>query len=234
MAIFPKISAEKIIQVNDKTRILASQSYVSKDEAAISLIEIEPEALNGFIDVTGSDSDDWYLDWEYSTDGTKTITLRVTTDGSPVTFTKDIEVITEANDKLFSNDNDLKQHETSILKYLPKGKSSYNYVHRNAQNEILEQLYKDGYTDIDGNKFTKDSVVDIEEFRMWSKFMVLRMIFRDLSNAIDDIYDKKSLMYENSEHVWRTKAILKIDIDGDGDISDGEYLDITTRRLERR
>jgi len=233
MAIFGYIETEDIVQENDKFRISAHKSYVSKDESAITAIEIEPEAGAGFINVYNIDSDNWYLDWEYTTDGTKTISLRVTTDGAPVTITKDITCLTEADDKLFSTDQDLFRHETDILKYVPRGKNTYKFMHRLAQTEILEQLYKDGYTTIDNLKLTKDNVIRIDELTQWSKFVTLRIIFRNLSNAIDDIYDRKSKSYQNDEHMWRTKAILKLDFNGDGEQGEYEYADITTRKLLR-
>jgi len=233
MAIFPDINTESIIQVNDKIRISAAKTFITKDEAAITLVEIEPHTGDGFIDITNADLDELYLDWAYSTDGNKTISLRVTTDGSPVTITKDIVCISVIDDNLFSTDEDLKQHEVSILKFVPRGKNSFNYVHRLAQNEILEQLYKDGYTKTDNTKLTKDEVIRTDELKQWSKYMVLRLIFRDLSNALDDIYDKKSKNYESAEHMWRTKAILKLDFNGDGVQTEYEAANITTRRLVR-
>ena len=54
MAIFPNAELEEVVQVDDKTRLDARKSFVSKDEADVTLIEVEPEAGSGFIDVTGS------------------------------------------------------------------------------------------------------------------------------------------------------------------------------------
>ena len=233
MAIFPNINTENIIQVNDKIRISAAKTFITQDESAITLVEIEPHTGEGYIDVTNADFDELYLDWAYSTDGTKTISLRVTTDGIPVTITKDITCISVEDDKLFSTDQDLQKHEVSILKFVPRGKNSFNYVHRLAQNEILEQLYKDGYTKTDNTKLTKAEVLRTDELAQWSKYMVLRLIFRDLSNALDDIYDKKSKNYESAEHLWRTKAVLKLDYNGDGVQGEYEAANITTTRLVR-
>lgn len=234
MAIFPHIETEDIIQVDDKIRISAIKSFVTVDEAAITLVELEPHTGDGFIDITNADPDLLYLDWAYANEGTKTISLRVTTDGSPVTITKDITCISEADDKLFSTDRDIVMHEVSILKYVPRGKNSYKYVHRLCQNEILEQLYKDGYVSVDNTKLTKDNVIRTDELKQWSKYMALRMIFRDLSNATDDVYDKKAKMYEDYEHTFRTKAILKLDFNNDGEQGEYESANITSRRLSRR
>ena len=60
MAIFPHIELEDIVQVNDRTRLSAIKSFVSKDEAAVTLVEIEPESGSGFIDVTGAKQADWF------------------------------------------------------------------------------------------------------------------------------------------------------------------------------
>lgn len=234
MAIFPHIQAESVIQIDDKIRLGAMKTFISAGEAAITLVEIEPHTGDGFIDITNIDSDLLYLDWAYSTDGTKTISLRVTTDGTPVTITKDILCVSEADDKLFSTDDQLQQHEVSILKYIPRGKNSFKYVHRLCQNEILEQLYKDGYVSVTNEKLTKDNVIRIDEVSQWSKYMALRIIFRDLSNAIEDIYDQKSKRYENEEHIFRTKAILKLDYNNDGAQGEYESFNISTRGISRR
>lgn len=236
MAIFPKIESDDIVQIADKFRISASKSYISKGESAITLVEIEPEAGNGFIDVTGSaplNSKNWYLDWEYSTDGAKVISVRVTTSGAPVVLTKTISALLSADDNLFSKDSDLVAIESDILKYVPDGRASFKYVHREAQNEILEWLYTNGYMRSGNIRFTKEDVIEIQEFTFWSKYMVLRLIFEDLSNSVGDIFDAKAKEYENDEKEWRQKSVLKIDVDGSGDLGDFEGLDLVTRNFIR-
>ena len=91
MTIFGVLHLEKTVQENDKTRLDVSQSFASSDEADIILVEVEPFGSNGFIDVTT----DLFLDWAYAADGTKTVSVRITTDGAPTTATKDLLVITE-------------------------------------------------------------------------------------------------------------------------------------------
>ena len=90
MAIFGVLDFDPVVQVNDKIRLKAIRSFVSKDEAAITLVEIEPVAGNGFIDVTDADPNELFLDWSYATDGTAVVSLRITTDGAPVTVTKNL------------------------------------------------------------------------------------------------------------------------------------------------
>lgn len=236
MAIFPHIEVEDIIQENDKLRIKADKSFVSKDEAAVTLVEIEPEAGNGFINVTGSSSRDWYLDWEYATEGTVTISCRVTTDGAPTTVTKQISVVSAATDKLFSNDQDLMVHEHDILSWVDKdsGRNSFLNVHRRSQELILAWLDEKGYVDTSGNKYTKAAFVNVDEAKEWSTFMTLRLIFEDLSNSVDDIFDLKSKKYKTHELNARNRAVLRIDTDGDGTVDKYEGHRIVSQRLVRR
>jgi len=234
MAIFPHIEIEAIVQENDKIRIKCDKSFVSKDEAAITLVEIEPLAANGFIDVTGSSYKDWYLDWEYATEGTITVSCRVTTDGSPTTITKDLEVISAANDKLFSADSDLVLHKSDVLKYLPDGKSSFLYLHRRAQDRIVRWVDDMGYRDINGDKFTKDDFIDLTEVKDWSTFMVLAMIMDDLSNAVDDVFDRDHMQFKEKAFSASNKAVLRLDYDGDGLQEDGEHINMSSVRMFRR
>jgi hypothetical protein len=234
MAIFPHIILEDIVQVNDKTRINCTKSYVTKDEAAITLVEIEPESGAGFVDVTGSKNLDWFLDYQFATDGVKTVSCRITTDGVPVTFTKEIEVITEADDKLFSNDFGLVKHKSDIMKYLPEGKNSYLYLHRRAQEMIVRWVDDMGYRDDNGDKLTKDAFVDITEVSEWSIFTVLALIMDDLSNSVGDNFNLEYLKFKEKARMASDRAVLRLDLNGDGNISDGEAINMSSVRIVRR
>lgn len=231
--IFPKIQCDNLVQVQDKFRISALTSYISKDEPPITKVEIEPFAGSGFVDVTGADPSEWFLDFEYPSAGTKVVSCRVTTTGAPTTTTKSVECVDAATDNLFSKDEDITAIESSILNWIPEGRNTFKYIHREAQNEILEYLYTNGYVKIDNQRFTKADVIDITEMTYWSKYMALRLIFEDLSNLPDDVYAQKAKLYENDEHKWRMKAILKIDTDNSGDIGTSEGLDMISRTFCR-
>lgn len=234
MAIFPYIELKSTVeQVNDRLRIDVSKSFADKSEAAISNIEVEADTGSGYISVFDSKQSNWFLDWEYATAGTKTVGCRVTTDGSPTIRTIQLEVLSSADDKLFSDDSDLVLIETDILKYVPEGRNSFKYVHRLAQTQILEDLYRIGVTNTSGDKLTKDAVVDIEEVRQWSRFLAMQFIFLDVSNAIGDIFQQKSDIYKSWALESRHKAIMKLDLNGDGNLDSTEDLDITWRRLRR-
>jgi len=235
VAIFPKIECDDVVQVSDKFRIDCTKSYLSKGEAAISLVEIEPEVGSGFIAVTGSPiaAKNWFLDWEYAASGVKTVGVRVTTNAVPVTLTTQVEVVTAEDDKLFSSDSDLVSIEHNILKYVPEGRSSFKYIHREAQKQILEWLYINGFRGTGNTRLTKENVIDVSEVRFWSKYLALRLIFQDLSNAPEDVFDKKSKLYQRDEHKWRENSGLKLDFNGDGVQGAYESANMTTRNLVR-
>ncbi len=235
MAIFPIIECDDKVQTSDKFRIDCSKSYISKGEAAVTLVEIEPHTGDGFIAVTGNPilSKNWYLDWQYATTGTKVVSLRITTSGAPVTITKSIVCVDSATDKLFASDQDLVVIEHNILKYVPEGRASFKYIHREAQKQMLEWLYINGYRKYDGDRITVDEVLEVENVKYWATYLALRLIFQDLSNQPDDVFEKKSKMYQNDEHKWRENIALKFDLDGDGIQGSTEGYNFTTRSLVR-
>lgn len=231
MAIFGKIQIEKIVQENDKTRIDVSQSFISPDEGTIDMIELEPEAGFGFLDVTNTK----YLDWAYITAGDQTITLRITTSApTTTTFTETMTVLTAAEDQLFSDDYELQQHEHDILNYIPKGRNSFKNYHRAAQDRILGYLDEKRIWDCDGNRLTKAAVVNNDEVNDWSKYMVLMFIFEDLSNAIDDIFFEKSQRYRALMEEARNRASIRLDKNADGEITCDEETDLMSLSLTRR
>lgn len=230
MAIFGILELEDKVQENEKTRLSALKSFISPDEASISLIEIEPEAAAGFIDITSQQ----YLDWAYSTAGSKTVTLRITTDAAPVSFTDTIEVVTAATEKLFSNDDYLVKHESDILNWVPNGKADFRYIHRRCQSRIISWLDEKRYWDINGQPLTIDDLLRLEEFEEWSTFMALRLIFESLSNAIDDVFDQKSKRYKGLEVQARNRGALRFDRNNDGTLGSNEGQDVWTHNLIRR
>ena len=210
MAIFPEIEIENTIQVDDKTRIDVSATFVSKGEAAITLVEIQPSATDLWYDVTGSSNKEWFFDWAYqgTTSRAEVVSFRVTTDGSPVTLSKNIEVISEADDLLFSNDDDLKIHEPLIMNWIKDGRNTYLDASRKAQYKIMDYLDRNGYRKANWEKLTKNDLFDLEEVREWSTFWALSIISKGRSNAVGDIFflkaeDYKSLSMRASQRVFR-------------------------------
>jgi hypothetical protein len=236
MAIFGILDLEPTVQVDDKTRLSAIQSFISKDESGVTLVEVEPEAASGFIDVTGTSSDDWYLDWSYSgtSSRTETVSLRITTDGAPVTFTKDLQILTAIDDNLFSGDAGILDHETELKSLLPEGKSSFLYVHRKAKQLILDWFNEMGYIDFSAEKLTDAAFVEKEEVRKMSELWTLSLIYKDLSNSVGDKFDQKSIMYSSKLQDSRRRLKYRLDLNGDGNIDAGEFAYGQSFRLSRK
>lgn len=229
--IFPSLTLESVLQVDDKTRLIASMSFVTNDET-ITDVEIQPEASESFISVFNSGDDDrWYLDWAYEIDGLKDVSVRVTTDLGTRTKTYSIDVLTEEVDALFSNDNDLFPYEPTLNNYLPVGKNTFIYAHRAAQNKILAYLDEQRIWKNDGERFTKFDITDKEEFNRWSVFQTLLIIFEGSQVSTNDLYQEKKLEYEKEMLSARNRASLRLDFDGDGEL---EIANIRTTRLIRR
>lgn len=239
MAIFGIIECDLIVQENEKIRIDCTKSFFTPDEAAVTAVEIEPYAGAGFIDVTPtptSDSKSYYLDYVYATSGTKTISLRITTGGSPETFTTTVSVVTAVADALFSSDNDLKAIEPDVMKWLPKGKSTWNFVHRKVQDKIVNEIYKNRILSNDGTKLTKDEFIDVDEVKEWAVYYALSIIFYSISNSVDDIFARKAQSYEKQKNEYMNLAmnILWLDYNKDGNLTAGEKQDFRSIAMVRR
>lgn len=247
MAVFPKLHNEATVQVEDKTRLDATPSFVSADDTGITQVRIDPETgVAGFIDVTSKK----YLDWAYDTNGTKTITVEVTGSTGTNTKTFDVEVLTAAEDCLFSDDSMLLPYEGEILKYVRKGRCSWLDKHRAAQERIIEFLdEKKIWKPCDDNDadqyagvpvpYTKADICaltgdDFEQFKDWSKFMVLEMIYSDLSKQVDDIFARKAESYRGMKDAAAHRGCLRLDKDGDGEIECGDFEDLQSGDLVRR
>lgn len=345
MALFPNLDIEEKVQINDKTRLLGSRSFVTKGADAITTMTIKAGADGSALSVFDSKEANRYLDWQFSafnidvdsinnkidfkegstvyaaTISTNTYTLtdlcteiktqmesagaftytvtlsdskitiaangtfsllpatgvnyinsilptigfspnagsgdsdyaNITTktgkkirhltksveitigDGATTSSVKEyIELYSVVGDALFSSDGDLKSHKEDIMNYLRSGRNSFLNFHRRAQDVIISTLDREGYIDVYGNKFTIDAFVDLEEFRQWSTFLTLRLIFEDRSNAIDDVFDRWAKDYGGYEVQAKSRAILRIDIDGDGLTEVGEGLQVRAGRLIRQ
>jgi len=143
-------------------------------------------------------------------------TVRITlADGQVFEKTSRIELKTAEQDCLFSDDNDLVEHEHDILEWLPEGRSSFIYVHRRAKSRIFSWLEERGFKDCEGKPFTKEDVLNREEFREWSRFLALRLIFGFISNSNGDVYKAKYDEYCKKEAEVRTR-MYTLDSNGDG------------------
>jgi hypothetical protein len=147
-----------------------------------------------------------------------------------------VKLYSEEGDNLFSSDSDLVSHEPDLMSWLPAGKNSYKYAHRRAQEMILGYLDEKGYTDHYKNKLLIDAIVDIDEVKEWSKFLTLRLIFKGFINATDDVFTKKADSYLIEEKNARNRAVLRLDLNGDGVIeqNSSESIFVSTISCARR
>ena len=98
---------QKKVQISEKVRIDVGKTFAHSGRT-ISTIVVKPisDGADSF-DV----SSDKYLDYAYTTAGTKTIHVTLTLDnGDTVALAKDIEVVSEATENLFSTDPEIIAH----------------------------------------------------------------------------------------------------------------------------
>lgn len=204
--IFPRLDNEKTLRIDDKTRLDASFSYVSPDEESISLIRIKPESTGVFYDVT----DDMYLDWQYTTEGEKTISVEVTAGVNQETKDFTLTVLSEANDTLLSNDSDLITLEDDIISHVRDGRASFIDKHRLTRDFILEELDSNGMYKDDGSRYTVEDISDIEDFRKWSTYHTISLIFNSLSNAVGDTFSIKSEIYSKKAKEAQSRSFYRL------------------------
>lgn len=221
MALFAQLIFEGIVQINDKTRLDARKSFNTGGSAAITSVKIEPEAGEGLKDV----STNRYLDWVYQTAGTKTITVEVSNGVDTETRTFSIQIITVDDDKLFSSDADLQVHENGIMSYVKDGRYSFLDFHRRAQSIILAELDEKRIWKQDGSRFEKADIVDLQEFKEWSTFKTLELIFADLSDKNGDKFEAKSKGYASDATQAMSRAAIRLDYNQNGEQEAGEVED---------
>lgn len=163
----------------------------------------------------------------------KAVTIEIGDGSGTASETRYVSVYSEAGDALLSSDEDLAKHKDNIMKYVPAGRNTFKHQHRRAQELILAFLDDNGYIDINGDRLTIDAIVDKEEFRQWSVFLTLELIFDDLSNAVDDVFADWASSFEAKKKIHRKKALFRVDVDGDEKADIGEGVQIGTARWIR-
>ena len=234
--IFPDFECEPIVQIDDRTRLSAAKSYASKG-VTITKVEIQPDAGGDWILVSGTKIKpaDWYTDWQYDSDGTKTPSVRVN-EGTPEETIKtfEIEVVTEAEDALFSSDADLVEEEPNILGWMKPGRNSFKNVHREVQRQILDLLNRKGYRTTSGAALTKTNVVDHSQVREMAKYLALHLIFSGISNQVGDVFSQKAGEYRSKFNTVSGRQIIGLDLNGDSVVDSGEGVNLSSARLIRR
>ena len=234
MALFGIIKSDDRVYTGDKIRYDFSQSFVTPDKsfAATGSHQVSFDAGATYIDVTAKK----YVDYIYTTAGTKTVTLKLT-DASvaPViqTFTKSVVCLDLTMANLFSKDNDLYQFEPDIDAYLPKKYSSWNMIHRQAQEWIIDQLDEQGIYKSDESLYVAADIIDSQQVKQLSIYKTLEIIFEGNSNIAGDIFSIKRDKYRALVVEKSNRAYLRLDYDGDGIQDVSERVNMTSGTLTR-
>lgn len=205
---FPILNISNPVLADEVLSLDASKSHVTPDEGDIVSILVTPELGGPTIDVVSFE--DRKLIYTYLTTGIKTITVEVVTALGSTIKTYAVNVVTAISLKLFSDDSDLSLIESDILGYLPKDKSTFNYVHFRAQQTILTNLDERKIWKPDTTKYVAADVTDMTEVKDWSIYLALSFIFGSLSNQVDDIFSIKSKMYFNKSEERAGRAVIRL------------------------
>lgn len=235
--IFFNLNHESTVQVEDLTRLDASKTQVSPDEGEITLVRVSPDNGTNWYDITNSDSDRWYLDWAFATEGEKSVVLEITTDNSAAqTKVFVIDALSVQDDCLFSTDEDLVKYEPEIKCYIRRGRCSFLDVHRCSQNIIMEWLQRQIEISTDpscvARKLECKDLYCKEEVRSWSVYQALVLIFEGLSNQVDDVFSQKAARYSELMYRARSRAEITVDFNQDGVADNRESL--RSSRIVRR
>lgn len=249
MSVFIVVVNDSIVQLGDKTRFDLTKSFCAKPlvtSTFIKQIDVKPEPTSAWIKIHDSlvpaeklPIKDWFFDWIYldktgATDDTQTFEVRFTDiNDDEYTATRDFTLLTEVQDRLFSNDQDLIAHEPDVLKWIPDGRSSWNYVHRRVQGRLLSYLFEKGYKNTNNTPFTKTQILELYDVKEWSTFMALKIIFGSVINSKDDVFLQKAKFYENLEGK-ANKTDFRIDLNSDGIQGRGETISTHGPTLVRR
>jgi hypothetical protein len=239
--IFPSLSLEDVLQVEDKTRIKATGSFISGAVEVITDVLIQPESTELFISVFNADKDKWNLDWAYITEGFKDVVVKVVTDLGERTKSYQINVISEATDALFSGDADIFPYEPELTDFIPTGKNSFLYAHRKAQDKVIAYLDEQRVWKNDKTRYTKldisilalaDAEI-LEQFKFWSTFETLMIVLEANQVSLGDIFQEKKSEYELMRNQARNRSAIRLDANDDG-ILDTAPHDFRTFRMIRR
>lgn len=208
--IFPKIEVDKLVRENDGLRI-ETRSSIIRDYNQVKDILVNPDDTVFISVYSNGDRDEWFLDWAYSVPGIYSVELKIIdVNDNEYIESSSVEVLAKENDLTFSEDSDIIPSEPDIKLYMPQGKSSYIYAHREARDRILAYLDEQRIWKEDGTRYTAQDLFDVEEFKHWSRFMVLKMIYESKISSIDDLFSVKTNTYSDLMFKARNRAALRL------------------------
>ena len=230
--IFLDFKSEGLVQVNDKTRLDVSGSFVS-DDSPITEIEITLDDGSTYMSVfNDGDIEKWYLDWSFSLAGEKTIGVRATDGTNTVSQSYTLEVVSEEDDNLYSTDSQLFSIESDLKRYIPSGRNSFKNIHREAQSRILNYLDIKRIWNDDGEPYTKEQINIYGELQKWSLYEAILIIYGDLYISGGDKFAEKLNEYKALRGYERDRGAIRIDKNSSGTIDSGsEFQDLKSFRM---
>lgn len=227
--LFPKIDTDILIQINDMFRISAVNSFATAGEE-ITEVNIYPDFVGnpaGVYDVYEIEQDCWHIDWAYEVAGDYSIKLEIKTATETKEIIHEIKAMTEEEDNLLSTDQDVYGYENELKRYLPEGRNSWKYIHRKAQEEILDYLYRNGKLSEEDTAITKDQLKPESKLTKWSTFEAMILIYQDLKTSNAEAFNEKLVDYSAKRNEARKRYIIEFDSNRDGQIDEEDYTTTT-------
>lgn len=140
-------------------------------------------------------------------------------------------VATEESDALLSNDSELYVEEPDLDQWIEEGRNTYKKYHREAQEQIIKWLYRNGYVNLYLDKFKVNDLYDKDELNLWSKYLTLYLIMNSQHNATNDVFKEKASMYRKIANKHRRTAVIRIDVDNNKADYIGEQIITNTIRF---
>jgi len=231
MSVFGVLKSDDKVFTGDKIRFDASQSYVTSNDAFHATVshEISFDLGVTWINISTAKK----IDFGWTTSGAKEVRLRVTSTAETQTVTKTITVLNLTTQALFSNDSDLYRFEPEIDQYLPKKWSSWNLIHLQTQEWIIDWLDESRIYKADGSKFAVADFGDSQQVKQLSIYKTLELIFEGNSNIAGDLFSLKRDKYKAMAFEKLNRSSLRLDYNDDGVIGVNEKIDLFSGELTR-
>ena len=127
---------------------------------------------------------------------------------------------------VFADDNDLREVQRDIDRYLFTGDNSFIAYHYAARNEIVQSLRNSGYTTRklagNSNDLTHWDILEPEQIRSAAKYLALSNIMFDVSANEQDKYYQKWRDYKANYAEAFKLYLLWLDKDDDGQLDASE------------
>ena len=220
--LFPNAIIDGLVQICDMFRVDASKSFHGSGEV-LTEVNIYPDLVNKpteFFNVYLEDCpEEWVLDWAYDTAGEYTIRVELKTASDMKTKDYTITAVTEEDDNLQSDDSMIYALESELKRYMPDGRNSWKYMHREALILMLDWMYRNGIWNPDGSKIEKSQLIG-DKLSEWSKYETMVLIFQELKTSNIELFNEKIAFYEEQRDNARAIYKFEYDADKDGEVTD--------------